>query len=40
MDPQFCDVIVKRYIEVTGKKDIYLLRNGKKIAYEDIENRS
>ena len=40
LDPQFCDVIVKRYIEVTGKKDIYLLRNGKKIAYEDIENRS
>lgn len=40
LDPQFCDVIVKRYIEVTGKKDIYLSRNGKKIAYDDIENRS
>ena len=31
LDPRYVDVIVKRYMGVTGKKDITLIRNGKKI---------
>lgn len=31
LDPKFCDVIVKRYIQVTGKEDITLIRNGEEI---------
>lgn len=37
LDPKFVDVIVKRYIELRGSSDnVYLLRNGEKIAYKDI----
>ena len=31
LEPKYCDVIVNRYITVTGKQDITLIRNGKKI---------
>ena len=31
LDPKYVDVIVKRYIGVTGKTDVFLLRDGEKI---------
>lgn len=32
------DVIVKRYVEQIGSsKDVFVIRDGEKIAYEDIE---
>jgi DNA modification methylase len=34
LDPKYCDVIVKRYLQFTGEEeDIFLLRNGEKIPY-------
>ena len=35
MDPHYCDVIVKRYVETTNRQDVFLIRNGKKIPYVD-----
>lgn len=35
LDPRFCDVIVRRYVQVTGKKDVVLFRGGKEIPVED-----
>lgn len=29
LDPKFCDVIVRRYINVTGKQDVTLVRDGR-----------
>ena len=29
LDPKFCDVIVRRYMQVTEKQDVVLVRNGK-----------
>lgn len=37
LEPAYCDVIVKRYAGVTGKRDITLIRNGEEIAAEDTE---
>jgi DNA modification methylase len=34
LEPKWCDTIVKRYIKVTGKKDVVLLRDGKEIPVE------
>lgn len=31
LDPRYCDVIVKRYMQVTGKSDVTLVRGGKEI---------
>ena len=31
LDPKYCDVIVRRYMQVTGKRDIVLLRDGEEI---------
>ena len=31
LEPKYCDVIVRRYMQVTGKKDVTLLRDGKEI---------
>jgi DNA modification methylase len=31
IDPRYCDVIVKRYVQVTGKKDIVCIRDGKEV---------
>lgn len=36
LDPKFCDVIVKRYIEVTGKRDVILTRGGAKYTAQEI----
>ena len=35
LDPRYVDVIVRRYIGVTGKKDVVLLRDGEEIPVED-----
>ena len=35
LDPRYVDVIVRRYIGVTGKKNITLLREGKEIPVEE-----
>ena len=35
LDPRYVDVIVKRYIGVTGKTDVRLLRDGKEIPVEE-----
>lgn len=37
LDEKFCDVIVKRYAELTNKKDITLVRKGERIKYEDTD---
>lgn len=34
LDPKFCDVIVRRYIQVTGKRDVVLVREGKEIPVD------
>lgn len=37
LDPQYADVIVKRYLEkVGGSEQIFLLRDGKKLAYAEL----
>ena len=35
LDPKFCDVIVKRYMSVTDKRDVVLIRNGSEIPVEE-----
>jgi len=38
LDEKYCDVIVRRYIEQVGtSKDVYVIRNNKKIAYSELE---
>jgi DNA modification methylase len=38
LDEKFADVIVKRYIEQVGTDDeVFLIRDGKKLSYKDIE---
>ena len=37
LDEKFVDVIVWRYMEATGKTDVYVLRDGKKIPVSEIE---
>lgn len=34
LDPKFCDVIVRRYMQVTGKQDVVLVRDGKQFHVE------
>lgn len=37
LDEKFCDVIVKRYIEQVGSEaDVFVIRDGQKVAYSDI----
>lgn len=36
LTPAFTDVIVKRYIHITGKSDVRCVRNGKELSREDI----
>jgi len=37
LDPKYCDVIVRRFIELVGNDDgVFLLRNGEKIHYADM----
>ena len=41
LDEKFCDVIVKRYIEQVGTGEgVFLLREGKKYSYSDMEIKS
>ena len=35
LDPRYVDVIVKRYMTVTGRRDVVLTRDGKEIPVED-----
>lgn len=35
LDPKFCDVIVRRYVQVTDKTDVSLVRDGVEIAIAD-----
>lgn len=35
LDPKYCDVIVRRYMQVTGKTDVVLVRDGKEIAVNE-----
>lgn len=35
LDPKFCDVIVKRYAELTNKSDITLIRDGERVPFEN-----
>ena len=37
LDPAWCDVIVRRYIKTTGKKDVRLIRQGKELGREYFE---
>lgn len=38
LDPKYCDVIVKRYIEHTGTDmDVYLIRGESKTPYKDFK---
>ncbi|GIW48991.1 MAG: adenine methyltransferase [Caloramator sp.] len=37
LDPKYCDVIVKRYLEYTQDADnVFLIRDGEKILYKDL----
>ena len=36
-DPKYCDVIVRRYIKMTGKSDVRLFREGKELEREHYE---
>jgi hypothetical protein len=42
LDPKYCDVIVKRYLENTGNSDgVFLLRDGVKMPWtEAVEQAS
>ena len=34
LDPKYCDVIVRRYMQVTGKTDVVLVRDGTEVPVE------
>lgn len=39
LDPKYCDVIMKRYIELKGSNDdVFLIRDGEKSKHIEIEN--
>lgn len=37
LDPKFCDVIVKRYVATTEKRDVTLIRKGVEVDIEQID---
>lgn len=37
LDEKYCDVIVLRYINKYGPEEVYLVRNGDKIPYSEVE---
>ena len=37
MDEKFMDVIVSRYMEATGKDDVFVIRGDEKLAYADVK---
>lgn len=37
LDPKYCDVIVKRYIEFIGSnKNVYVIRNGQRLEFSEV----
>lgn len=36
LDEKYCDVIVKRYIETAGDDEVFLIRDGEKIKYNEV----
>lgn len=36
LDEKYCDVIVKRYIEQVSAKDVYLIRGGEKVHFNEV----
>ena len=38
IEPYYIDVAVKRYAGLLGSKDVYLIRDGEKYAYDEIMN--
>lgn len=39
IDPHYCDVIVKRYINFTHREDVTLIRNDKELSYSEIKEQ-
>ena len=37
LDPKFCDVIVKRYVATTEKRDVTLIRDGVEVSIDDTD---
>jgi DNA modification methylase len=37
LDPRYCDIIVRRYVELTGRRDITLIRDGKELRGDALE---
>jgi DNA modification methylase len=37
LDPRYCDVTVRRYAELTGKRDVLLIRHGAELRSSDIK---
>ncbi|MDR1630080.1 MAG: site-specific DNA-methyltransferase [Oscillospiraceae bacterium] len=37
LDPKYCDVIINRYIRVTGNNGVACIRDGKEIAYTQLK---
>ena len=38
LDPEYCDVIIQRYINFKGSaNDVFLIRDGEKIPYEEVK---
>ena len=39
LDPKYCDVIIKRFIKFKNSdEDVFLLRDGERLAYHEIED--
>ena len=36
LDPKYVDVIVKRYMLVTGKDDVVCIRNGSELSRREV----
>jgi len=36
VDPHYCQVIVERYLKYTGRNDVYIINDGKRIAYSEL----
>ena len=39
LDERYCDVIVNRYINLSeNTSDVFVIRNGKKMSFEEVKN--
>ena len=36
LDPKYASVIVRRYVELCGREDVFLLKGNKKIPYSEV----